>query len=282
MIRLENVSHYYFPHQSRIVALLEINLEISRGEFLSLIGPNASGKTTLAKLLNALLLPSKGDVWLEDMNTQDPKYLWDIRQKVGLIFSNPDNQIVGTSVEEDIAFGLENLGVPTAEMRTRVKEALKLVGMEDYAKSAPHLLSGGEKQRVAIAGVIAMRPACIVLDEPTDLLDPKGRIEVMETVKRLNREGTTIVYITHFMEEAIEADRIAVLDHGRIVQIGKPQEVFQKVDFLQKLGLDVPEITLLVQELRRGGLKLSPEILTREELINSLKSLRQEKVTAGK
>lgn len=283
MLRLENVSHCYFTHnQTKIVALSQINLEIPKGEFLSIIGPNASGKTTLAKLLNALLIPLEGNVWVEDMDTREENYLWDIRQKVGLVFSNPDNQIVGTTVEEDIAFGLENLGIPAAEMRVRVKEALKTVEMEDYAKSAPHLLSGGQKQRVAIAGVIAMRPACIVLDEPTDLLDPQGRIEVMQTVKRLNQEGATIIYITHFMEEAVEAERLIVLHRGRIVLMGKPRAVFQEVDFLQNLGLDVPEVSLLVQNLRREGLKLPPEILTQQELINSLKFLRQEKVTVGK
>jgi len=252
-------------------ALREINLSINQGEFVAVIGPNGSGKSTLAKQINALLTPTEGEVLLAGLSTADPLNHWRIRQKAGMVFQNPDNQIVAATVEEDVAFGPENLGVPTAEIRCRVDEALELVGMSAYKLHAAHLLSGGQKQRVAIAGVIAMRPLCLVLDEPTALLDPRGRREVMEIISRLNRmEGITVIHITHFMEEALAASRVLVLDQGRIVLDGAPRQVFQQHDKLRALGLDVPAVAELVLELRAAGQDLPPDVMTVDELVAKL------------
>ena len=251
-------------------ALRDISFTINKGEFIVILGPNGSGKSTLAKHLNALLLPTCGEVWVNGLLTSDEANHWQIRQLAGMVFQNPDNQIVATTVEEDVAFGPENLGVPSAEIRARVDEALELVGMAGYKKHAPHLLSGGQKQRVAIAGVIAMRPECLILDEPPAMLDPRGRIEVMETVQRLNKEGITVILITHFMEEAVIADRVMVLADGRLAMSGTPAEVFMRGDELRALGLDTPPVGRLAQELRLAGVELAPSVLTVEELVSEL------------
>lgn len=249
-------------------ALRDVNLTVAAGEFVALIGPNGSGKSTLAKHFNALLLPTSGSVYVDGMDTRDEAKRWSIRQTAGMVFQNPDNQIVATTVEEDVAFGPENLGIPSKEIRARVDEALRLVGMTAFRRHPPHLLSGGQKQRVAIAGVIAMRPKILILDEPTAMLDPRGRREVMETVGRLNREeGITIIYITHFMEEAAAADRIVVMDGGRSVLEGHAGEIFRQVETLRLLGLDVPPVAELVRELRSAGLPVPPGVMTVDELV---------------
>lgn len=251
--------------------LRDVTLHVRRGEFLAVLGHNGSGKSTIAKHMNAILLPSGGKVEVEGLDTRDEALLFDIRQRVGMVFQNPDNQIVATIVEEDVAFALENLGVPPAEMRLRVDNALKEVGMYEYREHSPHQLSGGQKQRVAIAGIIAMRPKCIVLDEPTAMLDPKGRREVLNTVRRLNREhGTTIVLITHYMEEAAQADRIVVMDEGKIILDDVPKEVFSHVEQLKAVGLDVPQVTELIHGLRQAGLPFDPHIITEEACIAAL------------
>lgn len=252
-------------------ALRDIDLSIEAGEFVAILGPNGSGKSTLAKHLNALLLPSAGDVWVDGISTADVANHWHVRQTAGMVFQNPDNQIVATTVEEDVAFGPENLGVPSAEIRQRIEESLSCVGMLNYLQHAPHLLSGGQKQRVAIAGVIAMRPKCIILDEATAMLDPRGRQEVLDTVSRLNREeGITIIYITHFMEEALAADRILVLDRGQIRMDGSPRQLFQQVEELRVLGLDVPAVAELVKELRQAGMDIPADVMTVAELVEHL------------
>lgn len=264
---------YRYPAEDcgEVWALREINLSIKKGEFVVMLGPNGSGKSTLAKQFNALLIPTEGEMLLDGLSTADTLNHWRIRQRAGMVFQNPDNQIVATTVEEDVAFGPENLGVPAAEIRKRVDEALALVGMSAYKQHAPHLLSGGQKQRVAIAGVIAMRPSCLVLDEPTALLDPRGRREVMDTISRLNREeGITVIHITHFMEEALAASRVLVLDRGGIVLDGEPRQVFRHYHELRALGLDVPAIAELVLELRAAGLELPPDVMTVDELVVKL------------
>jgi len=272
MFKISGLSHYYNQGQeNQVVALADINLEIKRGEFVTVIGTNGSGKSTLAKHLNALLLPSKGRVLVKDMDTRDAGRLWDIRQTVGMVFQNPDNQIVATTVEEDVAFGPENLGIPPAEIRRRVDEVLAVVDMEEFRQAAPHLLSGGQKQRVAIAGVIAMRPECVVLDEPTAMLDPSGREEVMATVLKLNREeGITVVHITHYMEETVWSDRVLVMDAGRIILAGEPKEIFSRVEEIKAIGLDVPQVTDLAARLQRDGYPLPAGILTVEEMVKEL------------
>jgi energy-coupling factor transport system ATP-binding protein len=271
-ITVNNLCHEYASFDgSAAQALDNINLTIAPGEFVAVIGTNGSGKSTLAKHLNALLLPSSGECLVAGMNTKDDVHLWDIRQKVGMVFQNPDNQIVATLVEEDVAFGPENLGLPPSEIRKRVTEALAFVGMEEYREHGPHLLSGGQKQRVAIAGVLAMRPECLVLDEPTAMLDPIGREEVLATVRRLNREeNITVVYITHFMEEAVAADRVVVMDGGKLILSGKPSEIFSKVELLKSLGLDVPVAAELAYRLRQEGIDLPQNIITDEELAVAL------------
>lgn len=267
-IRIQDLEYKY---SSNMAALDKINLEIHEGEFVVIIGSNGSGKSTLAKLLNVLLVPSGGSILVDGLDTRNPDHVWEIRQRVGMVFQNPDNQLVAATVEEDVAFGPENLGVPPAEIRRRVDDALRQVGMDGYQKHAPHNLSGGQKQRIAIAGVIAMLPKCIVLDEPTAMLDPQGRREVIETITRLNREQKkTVVLITHYMEEAIGADRVVVLNNGIIQMQGTPAEVFQEVDRLKSYQLDVPPVTELAYELSRSGLDLPKGILTVEELVEKL------------
>lgn len=252
-------------------ALDGISLNVKKGEFVAVIGHNGSGKSTLAKHFNAILLPTAGTVKVKDMDTKDDNLLIKIRQTAGMVFQNPDNQIVATIVEEDVAFGPENLGVPPAEIRKRVDESLKTVDMEEYAHHGPHLLSGGQKQRVAIAGVLAMHPECIIFDEPTAMLDPSGRKEVISTIKKLNKEeGITIVLITHYMEEAVDADRVVVMDDGKVVLEGTPKKVFSQVKQLKKLGLDVPQMTELAYELRRSGIEIPEDILTIDEMVEVL------------
>lgn len=272
MLRAENLSFSYMtPELEPVLALLDINLTIKKGEFVGIIGQNGSGKSTLAKLFNGLLLPTEGNVYVKGMNTKDKTKIWDIRQTAGMVFQNPDNQIVATIVEEDVAFGPENLGLPPAQIRQRVDEALKIVEMEEYKKHAPHLLSGGQKQRVAIAGVIAMRPECIILDEPTAMLDPAGRKEVIKTILKLNREeGITVVHITHYMEEVVQAHRVLVMDAGRIVLEGPPVQVFSRVGELKALGLDVPQITELAYRLNSKGINIKPGVLTVDEMVMEL------------
>ena len=256
------------------VVLKGLDLTIPAGEFAAVLGHNGSGKSTLAKHFNAILLPTEGDVVVCGINTKDEDRLFDIRQQVGMVFQNPDNQIVATIVEEDVAFALENLGVPPEEIRRRVDEALKAVDMYEYREHAPHQLSGGQKQRVAIAGILAMRPEFIILDEPTAMLDPQGRREVLRTVKELNRDfGTTVVLITHYMDEAVQAGRVVVIDDGRILRDGTPKEVFTQVELLKSVGLDVPQVTELVYELRKAGVDLPLDILTEDECYEALKKL---------
>ena len=273
MIKMENVTYEYksLIDDSIQQAIKDINIEIKKGEFLVILGHNGSGKSTLAKLMNGLIMPTSGDVYVMGMNTKEEDKIWHIREKAGMVFQNPDNQIVATIVEEDVAFGPENLGIPPKEIRKRVEKALEIVEMTEYKTHAPHLLSGGQKQRVAIAGILAMKPDCIILDEPTAMLDPTGRIEVMDTVKRLNKEeNKTIVLITHYMEEAVEADRIIVMENGNIVMEGTPKEIFSQVDKVKELGLDVPQVTELVYELRKDGVDLKADILSIEELVELL------------
>lgn len=272
IIEVKDLTHVYTDSENKeIKALAGINLEIGQGEFVAVIGANGSGKSTLARHFNALQRPSEGVCLIEGMDTAVEENLWNIRQHVGMVFQNPDNQIVAAIVEEDVAFGPENIGVPTAEIRPRVEAALTAVGMSDYAKHAPHLLSGGQKQRVAIAGVLALEPKCIVLDEPTAMLDPQGRKEIVTTVKKLNREkGITVVYITHYMEEALQADRIIVMGEGKIKMQGTPQEVFSHVSELYALGLEAPLAAKVAADLRQSGLELQQGIITNEELAESL------------
>jgi energy-coupling factor transport system ATP-binding protein len=268
-ITVKDMCHTYLAHEGEEVQALDhINISIQKGEFVAIIGTNGSGKSTLAKHLNALLTPSSGQCLINGMDTKDQKNLWEIRQSVGMVFQNPDNQIVATLVEEDVAFGPENLGVEPDEIRNRVTEALQDVGMEEYRQHGPHLLSGGQKQRVAIAGVLAMRPNCLVLDEPTAMLDPQGRQEVLSTVLKLHRQQKiTVVYITHFMEEAVTADRVIVMEEGKVVMEGVPREIFSQVTRLKELGLDVPVAAELAYRLREFGMKIPEEIITDIELV---------------
>lgn len=248
-----------------------VDVDIKKGDFVAVLGHNGSGKSTLAKLVNGLLLPTEGTVWVGDMDTRDEEHIWDVRKTAGMVFQNPDNQIIGNIVEEDVGFGPENIGVPTEEIWKRVEESLKAVGMTAYRLQSPNKLSGGQKQRVAIAGVMAMKPECIILDEPTAMLDPNGRREVIRTIHELNRaEGITVLLITHYMEEAIEADRIIVMDDGRIVMDGQPREIFSRVKELKSHGLDVPQVTELAWELKEAGMPLTDGILSREELVEQL------------
>ena len=271
IIEAEKVSFRYEEEDTTRLVLKEVSLEIPAGQFLAILGHNGSGKSTLAKHFNAILLPMGGRVLVEGMDTREEEHLYDIRQRVGMVFQNPDNQIVATIVEEDVAFALENNGVEPAEIRRRVDEALKAVGMYEYREHAPHQLSGGQKQRVAIAGIIAMRPRCIVLDEPTAMLDPKGRREVLATIHRLNEEeGITVALITHYMDEAAQADRVVVMDEGVILLDGSPRQVFSQVETLKNVGLDVPQTTELVHELRAAGWKLRPDIIGEEECIREI------------
>ena len=252
-------------------AVNDVNLDIEAGDFVAVLGHNGSGKSTLAKQINALLIPSEGTMWVDDMDTAKEPELWKIRQKAGMVFQNPDNQIIGTVVEEDVGFGPENMGVPTDEIWKRVDDSLKKTGMTAYRYQSPNKLSGGQKQRVAIAGVVAMRPSCIVLDEPTAMLDPNGRKEVLKAVSELNKkENVTVVLITHYMEEVIHANKLYVMDGGNVVMQGTPKEIFSQVETLKKYRLDVPQVTLLAHELHKAGVDIPEGILTKEELVGAL------------
>ncbi len=273
MIELKGVGFIY-PGQDEadnVTALRGINFEIKKGEFVGIIGHNGSGKSTLSKLLNAIILPTTGDVLVNGLNTKEDNNVWLIRQVAGMVFQNPDNQLVATIVEEDVAFGPENLGIAPEEIRTRVDQALLTVEMTAYAQQKPHQLSGGQKQRIAIAGILAMEPECIIFDEPTAMLDPSGRHEVMATIKRLNQEKKmTVIHVTHYMNELVDADRILVLDQGKIVLEGQPREIFTQVEALKKIGLDVPQMTELAYELRAEGIDLSADILSIDEMVEAL------------
>ncbi len=276
MINAEHIRYAYNPLEGEKVkfALSDVDFSVKKGEFVAVLGHNGCGKSTLAKHLNGLLLPSGGTVYVENMNTKDETHYWDIRKTVGMVFQNPDNQIVATVVEEDVAFAPENLGVPSVEIRKRVDDALKTVGMYEMRRHAPHMLSGGQKQRVAIAGVIAMEPDCIVFDEPTAMLDPKGRKEVIDTILKLkNEKNMTVVLITHYMEEAAKADRVVVMDKGKIVLDDEPKKVFSQVRLLKGLGLDVPQVTELCYLLNKAGLTLPDDTLTVTECADALEKL---------
>ncbi|BDR68314.1 energy-coupling factor transporter ATP-binding protein EcfA1 [Clostridium tetani] len=277
MIECKNVVYKYEDSNENkfIIAVDDVSFSIDKGEFVVILGRNGSGKSTMAKHMNALLVPTEGKVYVDKMDTLDEENTWNIRNKAGMVFQNPDNQIVATIVEEDVAFGPENLGVEPKEIRTRVENSLKRVKMFEYKKHAPHLLSGGQKQRVAIAGVLAMMPECIVFDEPTAMLDPSGRKEVINTIKELNDEyGITIVLITHYMEEAVEADRVIVMDTGKLVMEGNPREIFSNVKAMKKIGLDVPQVTELAYELKKEGININSDILTIDEMVNELCRLK--------
>ena len=255
-------------------ALDHVDLDVKPGQFIAILGHNGSGKSTLAKHLNALLMPSEGTLYVDGKDTSEEKNVWDVRQTAGMVFQNPDNQIIASVVEEDVGFGPENIGVPTEEIWRRVENSLRSVGMWEYRNHSPNKLSGGQKQRVAIAGVMAMQPKCIVLDEPTAMLDPSGRKEVLRAVHELNKKcGVTIILITHYMEEVVDADRVIVMDEGHIVMQGKPREIFSQVEQLKNFRLDVPQITLLAYELKKSGLSIPDGILTREELVEALLKL---------
>lgn len=255
-------------------AIDEVDLDVKPGQFVAILGHNGSGKSTLAKHINAILVPTGGTMWVNGRDTRNPEELMNVRQSAGMVFQNPDNQIIGTIVEEDVGFGPENLGVPTDEIWTRVEESLKSVGMLEYRTHSPNKLSGGQKQRVAIAGVIAMIPQCIVLDEPTAMLDPNGRKEVLETVKELQRrKNVTVILITHYMEEVIDADKVYVMDSGQVVMQGTPREIFSQIEELKKYHLDVPQVTMLAEELRSRGLELPKGILRRSELVKAVTEL---------
>ena len=258
-------------------AIDEVDIEAKEGQFIAILGHNGSGKSTLAKHLNAILMPTEGSVWVNGKNTSNPDELWNVRQSAGMVFQNPDNLIIGTVVEEDVGFGPENLGVPTDEIWQRVEESLKAVGMIEYRHHSPNKLSGGQKQRVAIAGVVAMEPKCIVMDEPTAMLDPVGRREVLKTVHKLRKQKkVTVILITHYMEEVVDADKIFVMDHGKVVMEGSPKEIFSKVDELKSYRLDVPQVTILADELRKRGLDIPKGILRKEELVEAVERLTSE------
>ena len=277
IIRAVNLMFDYIRHDEEndkeeiSHALRGVSLDIEEGSFVAILGHNGSGKSTFAKLMNGILLPSDGTVYIADMKTNDEEHLWDVRKTAGMVFQNPDNQIIGNVVEEDVGFGPENMGVPTEEIWERVDKSLEAVGMTAYRLQSPNKLSGGQKQRVAIAGVMAMKPRCIVLDEPTAMLDPNGRREVIKTIHELNQqEGITVLLIIHYMEEVIEADRVVVMDGGHVVMDGTPKEVFSRVNELKKYRLDVPQVTELADELKQAGMELSDGILTIEELVDEL------------
>ncbi len=284
MLQTENLTFEYIRRDEEgnvegiTTAVDHVNMEVHKGDFIAILGHNGSGKSTLAKHFNALLYPTEGTVWVDGMNTADDAHLWDIRQNAGMIFQNPDNQIIGQLVEEDVGFGPENMGVPTDEIWQRVEESLKAVDMYEYRKSSPNHLSGGQKQRVSIAGVIAMHPKCIIMDEPTAMLDPNGRKDVIRAAKALNQvENITIILITHYMEEVIDADHVIVMDQGHIEMQGTPREIFSQVGRLKELRLDVPQVTLLAHELQQKGLPIPDGVLTRKELVDVLTKLYTEK-----
>lgn len=277
MIKSEDLVFKYVnaEDQTEKVAINHVSMKVKKGEFLVILGHNGSGKSTMAKHMNALLLPSGGKMYVDGLDTSDIENLWEVRRRAGMVFQNPDNQLVATIVEEDVAFGPENLGVDPQEIRERVDDSLKAVGMYEYRKHAPHLLSGGQKQRIAIAGILAMRPKCIVLDEPTAMLDPSGRNEVMKTIKEVNQKfGITIILITHYMDEAAQADRIIVMDKGEKVMEGVPREIFSQVQKIKSIGLDVPQVTELAYELQKEGVDISTEILNIDEMVNALCQLK--------
>lgn len=257
--------------ESIVRAVDNIDLDVQEGDFIAILGHNGSGKSTLAKHLNAILLPTEGTLWIDGKDTSDEENLWDVRQTAGMVFQNPDNQIIGTVVEEDVGFGPENIGIPTQEIWDRVYKSLEAVGMTKYRKHSPNKLSGGQKQRVAIAGVVAMQPKCIVLDEPTAMLDPNGRKEVLHVIQELNeKENVTVVLITHYMEEVVHADKVFVMDNGKVVMEGSPREIFSQVEELKKYRLDVPQVTLLAYELQKEGVPLKEGILTIDELVDAI------------
>jgi len=277
MIRAVELTHYYDdgPEGEKEYSLRGVNITVKEGEFVVVLGHNGSGKSTFAKHMNALLLPAGGKIYIDSIDATDPENTWEVRKRAGMVFQNPDNQMVATVVEEDVAFGPENLGVEPSEIRKRVDKSLKEVNMYEYRKHAPHLLSGGQKQRVAIAGIIAMRPKIIILDEPTAMLDPSGREEVMKTIRQLNEEyNITIVHITHFMEEAVQGDRIVVMEEGKIIIDDTPRNVFKNVDLLKSIGLDVPQVTELAHELIKDGVPLDEGILNIDEMVEAICQLK--------
>ena len=279
MIKCTNVSFKYIKDSEGVkeekYAVKNVNLEVKKGEFLVILGHNGSGKSTMAKHMNALVVPTEGTVIVDGFNTSEPENVWSIRSKAGMVFQNPDNQLVATIVEEDVAFGPENLGVEPSEIRKRVDESLEKVGMSKYKRHAPHLLSGGQKQRIAIAGILAIQPQCIIFDEPTAMLDPSGRRDVLNNIKYLNKNhGMTIVLITHYMDEAAQADRIIVMDGGNIMMEGTPREIFPQVERMKKIGLDVPQVTELAFELKKAGIDINEKILNVDEMVNELCQLK--------
>ena len=279
MVNCTDVSFKYIRNEEGTVeekyALKNVNLNVKKGEFLVVLGHNGSGKSTIAKHMNALLTPSSGTVIVDGLNTNDETNLWEIRSRAGMVFQNPDNQLVATIVEEDVAFGPENLGIESTEIRKRVDDSLEKVGMSEYKRHAPHLLSGGQKQRIAIAGILAIQPKCIIFDEPTAMLDPSGRKDVLKTMKDINKNyGITIDLITHYMDEAAQADRIVVMDGGQVKMEGTPKEIFPQVEMMKNIGLDVPQVTELTYELRKEGINLPKEILNVDEMVNAICQLK--------
>ena len=281
IVEAKNLTFEYLIHDDQgevedtIIALDHINVTIEEGEFVAVLGHNGSGKSTFAKHLNGILSPKSGTLWVNNIDLSQGEHIWEVRKDVGMVFQNPDNQMVATIVEEDVAFGPENLGIDPKEIRKRVDESLEKVGMSEYKRHAPHLLSGGQKQRVAIAGILAMKPECIIFDEPTAMLDPSGRKEVIKNIKEINKEyGITIVLITHYMDEAAEADRIVVMDDGKLIMGGTPKEVFSKVELMKKIGLDVPQVTELSYELSKEGINLDSKIINVDEMVNALCQLK--------
>lgn len=277
MIECRNLVFKYTAseNQEEKIAINDVNLQITEGEFIAILGHNGSGKSTMAKHMNALLIPTDGKMLVNKMDTSDMNNLWNVRETAGMVFQNPDNQLVATIVEEDVAFGPENLGVPPEEIRKRVDEALERVGMSEYKRHAPHLLSGGQKQRIAIAGILAMQPKCIIFDEPTAMLDPSGRKEVLDTIIDLNRNyGITVILITHYMDEAAKADRIVVMDKGKLILDGKPRDVFANVEKMKNIGLDVPQVTELSYELQKVGINIDTRILDVNEMVNAICQLK--------
>ena len=277
MIECRNLIFKYTAgeNQEEKIAINDVNLQIKEGEFIAILGHNGSGKSTMAKHMNALLIPTEGKMLVNKMDTSDMNNLWNIRETAGMVFQNPDNQLVATIVEEDVAFGPENLGVSPEEIRKRVDEALERVGMSEYKRHAPHLLSGGQKQRIAIAGILAMKPKCIIFDEPTAMLDPSGRKEVLDTIIDLNKNyGITVILITHYMDEAAKADRIVVMDKGKLILDGKPRDVFSNVEKMKSIGLDVPQVTELSYELQKAGINIDTRILDVNEMVNAICQLK--------
>ena len=272
IIEIKNLSFQYEGSSKKV--LKNLNIDIKEGEFICVLGHNGSGKSTLAKLINAQYIPTEGDILVGNMNTKDDDSLWDIREMCGMVFQNPDNQLVATIVEEDVAFGPENLGVPREELRKRVDDCLELVGMSEYKRHSPALLSGGQKQRIAIAGILAMNPKCLLMDEPTAMLDPQGRKDILDTVLKLREMGKTIIHITHYMEECVNADRIIVINEGNVVLEGTPREVFSNVVQMKEIGLDVPEPTEISYLLNKSNINVRADVLTVDELVEALESVR--------